>query len=110
MLHGPAVCAEAAGGPALVSGAPSYPDLLPGKRRMEIPADLRQNSRQRLTVSLKMCCFCLHGPGAQYKSLNVRFPLVAASQTVRPCFTVMSKGACGRLDLTGNNDAKEPHT
>lgn len=56
VLHSPAVCAEAAGGLALVPGSPGHPDLLPGKRRMELPADFCQNSWQRLTVSVEMLC------------------------------------------------------
>lgn len=50
VLHGPALCAPAAGGPALVPGPPGHPHLLPGQRGMEVPADLGQNHRQRLTV------------------------------------------------------------
>lgn len=50
MLRGSALCAAAAAGPALVPGPPSHPHLLPGQRRMEVPEDLRQNHRQRLTV------------------------------------------------------------
>lgn len=50
VLHGPALCAPAAGGPALVPGPPGHPHLLPGQRGMEVPADLDQNHRQRLTV------------------------------------------------------------
>lgn len=52
VLRRPALRVEAAGGPALVPGSPGHPDLLPGERRMEIRADLRQNSWQRLTVSV----------------------------------------------------------
>lgn len=63
VLHGPAVRAEAAGGLALVPGSPRHPDLLPGKRRMELLADLCPNSWQRLTVSTGMFCLCLHGSG-----------------------------------------------
>lgn len=50
VLHGAALCAPAAGGPALVPGPPGHPHLLPGQRGMEVPADLGQNHRQRLTV------------------------------------------------------------
>lgn len=56
VLHSPAVRVEAAGGLALVPGSPGHPDLLPGQRRMEVPADLCQNSWQRLTVSMGMLC------------------------------------------------------
>lgn len=51
MLYSPAVCVEAAGGPALVPSASCHPDPLPGKRRMELPACFCQNNWQRLTVS-----------------------------------------------------------
>ena len=54
VLHSPAVCAEAAGGFALVPGSPGHPDLLPGQRGMEIPADFCQDSWQGPTVS--GCC------------------------------------------------------
>lgn len=50
VLHSPALCAPAAGGPALVPGPPGHPHLLPGQRGMEVPADPGQNHRQRLTV------------------------------------------------------------
>ena len=60
VLHSPAVRVEAVGGLALVPGSSSYPDLLPGKWRMELPADFCQNSWQRLTVSKKMLYMCLH--------------------------------------------------
>lgn len=59
VLHGPAVCVEAPGGLALVPGSPGHPDLLPGKRRMEFPADFCQNSRQRLAVSVGILCVCI---------------------------------------------------
>lgn len=52
VLHSPAVCAEAAGGPAVVPGSPGHPDLLPRKWRMELPGDCCQNHWQGLTVSL----------------------------------------------------------
>lgn len=45
-----ALCAAALAGPALVPGSPGHPHLLPGQRRMEVPEDLCQNHRQRLTV------------------------------------------------------------
>lgn len=70
VLHGPAVRAEVAGGPALVPGSPGHPDLLPGKRRMDIPEDLRQNSRQGLTVSTGTWCLCSHGSSVK-NSLNI---------------------------------------
>lgn len=54
VLHGPAVCVEAAGGLALVPGSPGHPDLLPGKRRMELSEDICQNNWQRLTVSVRL--------------------------------------------------------
>lgn len=60
VLHGPAVRVEAAGGLALVPGSPGLPDLLPGKRRMELPADFCQNNWQRLTVSMGMLCMCVY--------------------------------------------------
>lgn len=50
VLRCSAFCAAAVAGPALVPGPPSYPHLLPGQRRMEVPENLRQNHRQRLTV------------------------------------------------------------
>lgn len=56
VLHSPAVCVEAAGGLTLVPGSPSHLNLLPGKWRMELPADFCQNSWQRLTVSTGMLC------------------------------------------------------
>lgn len=56
VLHGPAVCVEAAGGPAMVPGTPGHLDLLPGKWRMELPADLCQDNWQRLTVSMGKLC------------------------------------------------------
>lgn len=52
VLHGPAVCVEAAGGLALVPGTPGHLDLLPRKWRMELPADFCQNNWQRFTVSI----------------------------------------------------------
>lgn len=57
MLHGPALCVEAAGGLALVPGSSCHPDLLPGKWRMEVSAGLCQNNWQRCTVSIGMLCF-----------------------------------------------------
>lgn len=54
VLHSPAVRVEAAGGLALVPGYPGHPDLLPGKWRMELPADFRQDSWQRFTVSMEI--------------------------------------------------------
>lgn len=44
MLHSPAVCVEAAGGPALVPGSSSHPDLLPWKWRMELSGYCCQNN------------------------------------------------------------------
>lgn len=59
VLHSPAVRVEAAGGLAVVPGSPGHPDLLPGQRRMELPADFCQNSWQRLTVSTGMLVYVL---------------------------------------------------
>lgn len=56
MLRRPPLCAEAAGGSALVPGSAGHPDLLPGERRMEIPAHLRQDDWQRFTVSKSSRC------------------------------------------------------
>lgn len=41
VLHSPSVCAEVAGRTALVPGAACHLHLLPWKRRMELPTDLR---------------------------------------------------------------------
>lgn len=69
VLHSPAVCDEAAGGLALEPGSPSGPDLLPGKWRMGIPEDFRQNCQKRLTVSTGMFCMCMHG-GSLHETLK----------------------------------------
>lgn len=53
MLHGSAVCVEAVGGPAVVSGSSGRPDLLPREWRMELPGDFCQNDWQGLTVSVE---------------------------------------------------------
>lgn len=90
VLHGPAVRAEAAGGPAVVPGSPGNPDLLPGKRRMEFPEDLRQNSRQGLTVSTGTWCLCLHGSSVK-KSLNIDYFSLAIFHVL--CYRLLSKGA-----------------
>ena len=50
--YGPALRATSPGGVTVVSGASLYRHLLPGHRGVELPADLRQDHRQRPTVSV----------------------------------------------------------